>query len=315
MNQGQQPPPPLNSQSPSSSAVTPRTDDDDIPTISLDPEEQKKQERLKKNREIARSCRKRKKERMADMEEEVKRLRQENQLLTLDLQGQLYNAPEKEDKRIEHLNRIREMMNNKETTEEEIGKVMNEYIEEWSDYGNDRRNQIQFHIEKLKQLLLPLRVISLCESGSTVFNNNNNNNRCKIANNNNNKSTLKNNNNKNEIFSILSDITSNDDDASLSSSSTSSVASCNSVSTTISSTSSTTSNTNTDNTSNTTNAISSSSSSHSLWKLLCGAINISEEQRHAIQSLSINDVQTQRHKVGECVKLLNDLKDKVFYIC
>lgn len=314
MNQGQQPPPPLNSQSPSSSAVTPRTDDDDIPTISLDPEEQKKQERLKKNREIARSCRKRKKERMADMEEEVKRLRQENQLLTLDLQGQLYNAPEKEDKRIEHLNRIREMMNNKETTEEEIGKVMNEYIEEWSDYGNDRRNQIQFHIEKLKQLLLPLRVISLCESGSTVFNNNNNN-RCKIANNNNNKSTLKNNNNKNEIFSILSDITSNDDDASLSSSSTSSVASCNSVSTTISSTSSTTSNTNTDNTSNTTNTISSSSSSHSLWKLLCGAINISEEQRHAIQSLSINDVQTQRHKVGECVKLLNDLKDKVFYIC
>lgn len=314
MNQGQQPPPPLNSQSPSSSAVTPKTDDDDIPTISLDPEEQKKQERLKKNREIARSCRKRKKERMADMEEEVKRLRQENQLLTLDLQGQLYNAPEKEDKRIEHLNRIREMMNNKETTEEEIGKVMNEYIEEWSDYGNDRRNQIQFHIEKLKQLLLPLRVISLCESGSTVFNNNNNN-RCKIANNNNNKSTLKNNNNKNEIFSILSDITSNDDDASLSSSSTSSVASCNSVSTTISSTSSTTSNTNTDNTSNTTNAISSSSSSHSLWKLLCGAINISEEQRHAIQSLSINDVQTQRHKVGECVKLLNDLKDKVFYIC
>lgn len=282
--------------------------------MSLDPEEQKKQERLKKNREIARSCRKRKKERMADMEEEVKRLRQENQLLTLDLQGQLYNAPEKEDKRIKHLNRIREMMNNKNTTEEEIGKVMNEYIEEWSDYGNDRRNQIQFHIEKLKQLLLPLRVLSLCESGATV-------NNCKINSKiiiNNNKPILK---NKNDIFSILNDITSStssSEDPSLSSSSTSSVTSCNSSSTTTSTTSSssTTSTTITTipsstNTANTTNA-SSHTSNNSLWKLLCGAIDITEEQRHAIQALSINDVQTQRHKVGECVKLLNDLKEKVY---
>lgn len=290
--------------------------------MSLDPEEQKKQERLKKNREIARSCRKRKKERMADMEEEVKRLRQENQLLTLDLQGQLYNAPEKEDKRIKHLNRIREMMNNKNTTEEEIGKVMNEYIEEWSDYGNDRRNQIQFHIEKLKQLLLPLRVLSLCESGATV-------NNCKINSKiiiNNNKPILK---NKNDIFSILNDITSStssSEDPTLSSSSTSSVTSCNSVSTTtstasISSTTTITTNspsipantTNTVNTNTSTNT-SSHTSNNSLWKLLCGAIDITEEQRHAIQSLSINDVQTQRHKVGECVKLLNDLKEKV-YIC
>lgn len=290
--------------------------------MSLDPEEQKKQERLKKNREIARSCRKRKKERMADMEEEVKRLRQENQLLTLDLQGQLYNAPEKEDKRIKHLNRIREMMNNKNTTEEEIGKVMNEYIEEWSDYGNDRRNQIQFHIEKLKQLLLPLRVLSLCESGATV-------NNCKINSKiiiNNNKPILK---NKNDIFSILNDITSStssSEDPTLSSSSTSSVTSCNSVSTTtstasISSTTTITTDlpsipantTNTVNTNTSTNT-SSHTSNNSLWKLLCGAIDITEEQRHAIQSLSINDVQTQRHKVGECVKLLNDLKEKV-YIC
>lgn len=294
--------------------------------MSLDPEEQKKQERLKKNREIARSCRKRKKERMADMEEEVKRLRQENQLLTLDLQGQLYNAPEKEDKRIKHLNRIREMMNNKNTTEEEIGKVMNEYIEEWSDYGNDRRNQIQFHIEKLKQLLLPLRVLSLCESGATV-------NNCKINSKiiiNNNKPILK---NKNDIFSILNDITSStssSEDPTLSSSSTSSVTSCNSVSTTTSTASiSSTTTITTDlpsipsipaNTANTTNTIntntstntSSHTSNNSLWKLLCGAIDITEEQRHAIQSLSINDVQTQRHKVGECVKLLNDLKEKVY---
>lgn len=288
--------------------------------MSLDPEEQKKQERLKKNREIARSCRKRKKERMADMEEEVKRLRQENQLLTLDLQGQLYNAPEKEDKRIKHLNRIREMMNNKNTTEEEIGKVMNEYIEEWSDYGNDRRNQIQFHIEKLKQLLLPLRVLSLCESGATV-------NNCKINSKiiiNNNKPILK---NKNDIFSILNDITSStssSEDPTLSSSSTSSVTSCNSVSTTTSTASiSSTTTITTDlpsipaNTTNTVNAntstnTSSHTSNNSLWKLLCGAIDITEEQRHAIQALSINDVQTQRHKVGECVKLLNDLKEKVY---
>lgn len=288
--------------------------------MSLDPEEQKKQERLKKNREIARSCRKRKKERMADMEEEVKRLRQENQLLTLDLQGQLYNAPEKEDKRIKHLNRIREMMNNKNTTEEEIGKVMNEYIEEWSDYGNDRRNQIQFHIEKLKQLLLPLRVLSLCESGATV-------NNCKINSKiiiNNNKPILK---NKNDIFSILNDITSStssSEDPTLSSSSTSSVTSCNSVSTTTSTASISSSTTITTNSpsipANTTNTVntntstntSSHTSNNSLWKLLCGAIDITEEQRHAIQSLSINDVQTQRHKVGECVKLLNDLKEKVY---
>lgn len=124
---------------------------------SIDVDEQKKLERLIKNREIARSCRKRKKEKLADMEEEVKRLKQENQMLTLDLQGQLYNVPEKEDKRLEQLNMIRELMENN-GSEQELKIIMDQYAEEWSDYGNDRRGKIQFHIEKLKQLLLPLRV-------------------------------------------------------------------------------------------------------------------------------------------------------------
>ena len=49
--------------------------------------EEKRQRRLEKNREIARNCRKRKRERLGKMEEELKHLREENGRLKLQLRS------------------------------------------------------------------------------------------------------------------------------------------------------------------------------------------------------------------------------------
>ena len=47
-------------------------------------EEERKQLRLERNREIARNCRKRQREKMVQMEEEVKRLKEEQGIIEKD---------------------------------------------------------------------------------------------------------------------------------------------------------------------------------------------------------------------------------------
>lgn len=78
-------------------------------------EEERKQLRLERNREIARNCRKRQREKMAQMEEEVKRLREEHEELIFLLRKGV-DSENRENERRRQLKKMREM---KDTASEE----------------------------------------------------------------------------------------------------------------------------------------------------------------------------------------------------
>lgn len=78
-------------------------------------EEERKQLRLERNREIARNCRKRQREKMAQMEDEVKRLREEHEELIFLLRKGV-DSENRENERRRQLKKMREM---KDTASEE----------------------------------------------------------------------------------------------------------------------------------------------------------------------------------------------------
>lgn len=78
-------------------------------------EEDRKRLRLQRNREIARNCRKRQREKMEQMEQEVKRLREENDELIFLLRKGV-DSKNREKERCRQLKKLREM---KDTASEE----------------------------------------------------------------------------------------------------------------------------------------------------------------------------------------------------
>lgn len=78
-------------------------------------EEDRKKLRLQRNREIARNCRKRQREKMEQMEQEVKRLREENDELVFLLRKGV-DSKNREKERCRQLKKLREM---KDTASEE----------------------------------------------------------------------------------------------------------------------------------------------------------------------------------------------------
>ena len=71
-------------------------------------EEERKQLRLERNREIARNCRKRQREKMAQMEDEVKRLREEHEELIFLLRKGV-DSEYRENERLRQLKKMCEM--------------------------------------------------------------------------------------------------------------------------------------------------------------------------------------------------------------
>ena len=118
-------------------------------------EEEKKQLRLERNREIARNCRKRQREKMEQMEEEVKRLREEHDELVFLLRKGV-DGENRENERRRQLKRMREMKDT--ASESELKQMMEEYIISWQDYGQERRRTVKYHLDRLKTLLLPTNV-------------------------------------------------------------------------------------------------------------------------------------------------------------
>ena len=85
----------------------------------------KRRRRLEKNRVIARNCRKRKRERMQELEEQVKQLSSANQQLRLRLKRG-NDLRRKEDKRVQELARIQEMTRTG-ASETEVAKAIIAY--------------------------------------------------------------------------------------------------------------------------------------------------------------------------------------------
>lgn len=114
--------------------------------------------RLEKNREIARNCRKRKREKMESLEEEVQKLRDWNRQLELKLK-QIPENGAKEEVRKREVAEIASLISTESTsTEDEVRKKLHQYKEVYSDFGRDRKQAINFHLEQLKTLLLPNQV-------------------------------------------------------------------------------------------------------------------------------------------------------------
>ena len=121
---------------------------------------------MERNREIARNCRKRQREKMAQMEEEVKRLREEHEELIFLLRKGV-DSENRENERRRQLRKMREMKDT--ASEEEVGvtwlidvqlkAMMEQYIVSWQDYGEERRRTVKYHLDRLKTLLLPTNVI------------------------------------------------------------------------------------------------------------------------------------------------------------
>lgn len=127
--------------------------DDDFKNLTA---EQKRLRRLEKNREIAKNCRKRKREKIGALEEELTRLREWNRQLEKKL-NQTDDGVDREDIRLKEMNEITHMVQNK-VTEAEIRRKLEVYKEVYSDFGKERRVAISYHLEQLKALLLPNQV-------------------------------------------------------------------------------------------------------------------------------------------------------------
>lgn len=128
----------------------------------------KRQQRLERNREIARNCRKRKRERTSALMEEVTRLREINAELELKLKvalnklgkatsGRGNRGKDEEKRRLEELNRMGEMLKQR-CSDDEVKARMKVYTQKYSDFGEERKNVVRVHLEQLEQLFLPTQI-------------------------------------------------------------------------------------------------------------------------------------------------------------
>ena len=123
---------------------------------------QTREDVLERNRRSARECRERKKERVHQLEERVKRLEQENMQLRVQLRiGRETDASETAEKwRITNLlgDMIKEG-DNDDAIEETIAM----FTERYADYGKERRVACRYHLDYLEKLLVPTQV-SCCSA-------------------------------------------------------------------------------------------------------------------------------------------------------
>ena len=95
---------------------------------------------------------------MEQMEEEVKRLREEHEELVFLLRKGV-DGDNRENERRRQLKRMREMKDT--ASEAELKQMMEEYIVSWQDYGQERHRTVKYHLDRLKALLLPTHVVEL----------------------------------------------------------------------------------------------------------------------------------------------------------
>ena len=112
---------------------------------------------LERNRRSARECRKRKKERVAELEIRLHRLEQENMQLRVQLRvGRETDEKETAEKwRITNL--LGEMIKDGES-DETVADTIDMFTERYADYGKERRVACRYHLDYLEKLLVPTQV-------------------------------------------------------------------------------------------------------------------------------------------------------------
>ncbi len=144
-------------------------DDIDADTTLTESEKAaRREERLERNREIARNCRKRKRERIELLMEEVAALRENNRVLELKLKmaqnklgeatsGRGNRGKEEESRRLKEVRAMNKMLDQK-YAEDDVVKRLRAYSETYADFGEERIKLVKVHTAQLEQLLLPTQV-------------------------------------------------------------------------------------------------------------------------------------------------------------
>ena len=123
-------------------------------------ENEKSLSRLEKNRQSARDCRKRKKERVSQLEERVHMLERSNQELRVQLKIGRDSAEQDEAEKWRITNLIRRMVEEDES-DAKISDTIDMFKERYADYGQERRCSIRYHIDQLEGLLQPTIVTKM----------------------------------------------------------------------------------------------------------------------------------------------------------
>lgn len=133
-----------------------------------DMDDEKKQERLERNREIARKCRKRKRERANALADEVNKLRETNKNLEIQLKicqsklgqatsGRGNRGVEEENRRAEEVKRMMKMLETRASNDDLVSRL-DSYTSIYSDFGEERQKVLQAHFAQLVKLLYPTQV-------------------------------------------------------------------------------------------------------------------------------------------------------------
>jgi len=120
-----------------------------------EPLSDKKIRRLEKNRLSARECRRRKREATENMQRQIHLLEGENLRLRLQLQVGEEAEQTNHQKQIDSTKVLDELVRSGNASESEIYAKIEEYKEQFADYGRDRRSAMEFHLRNVERLLMP----------------------------------------------------------------------------------------------------------------------------------------------------------------
>ncbi|OEU23690.1 hypothetical protein FRACYDRAFT_259450 [Fragilariopsis cylindrus CCMP1102] len=125
-----------------------------------EPLSDKKLRRLEKNRLSARECRRRKREATESMQRQINILEGENLRLRLQLQVGEEAEQSSHQKQIDTTKALDELLKSGKASESEIYAKIEEYKEQFADYGRDRRSAMEFHLRNVERLLMPTQTTS-----------------------------------------------------------------------------------------------------------------------------------------------------------
>ncbi|CAH0481337.1 unnamed protein product [Peronospora belbahrii] len=117
--------------------------------------------KLERNRESARECRRRKREHILGVEERCRQLEREN----MELRGQLKAGKEairQEEKEKNLVCEELKQMIQCGASEKELAEKIDNFKEQYSDYGHGRRSALSYHLHQIERLLLPTQVTKMC---------------------------------------------------------------------------------------------------------------------------------------------------------
>ena len=130
--------------------------------VAGDDQDRKKRQRLERNKECARECRRRKRDHTAELEARVAALEAENNHLQLQVQADGSNKVAEEAD--EEENEMAQMLAAGDA--KELQAKIKEFGARHADYGTDRRVAVQWHLQQAEQLLVPTQ--GACQHASAA---------------------------------------------------------------------------------------------------------------------------------------------------